>query len=182
MKMPVLVDIMKDVVGEISTKLTPTLQPLIPGMTGIHFIHGHYKEIRDRLVIKSKGAQKFDRYPLICLFQDLPRRARSSDNLYATATVQMVILVHSTKQLNTEDRYEKTIKPFAYPIYEELLNQIATNGAFAVASKNKIDHTAIDRPHWGNPQQTNNESYIFNDVLDGIELRDLILPMRWLNC
>ena len=137
MKEPVLTDVMRECVTKVSQKLTATLQPLVPGMTGVHFLHGHYTEIKDRLKQRSaSGSQKFNRYPLVCLFHDFPiRRGAANSSLYGEATVQMIILVHTIKDIWTDQRYDQTIKPIVAPIYDELPDQIASHGAISVSSK-----------------------------------------------
>ena len=173
-----VVDVFEDIVSKVSAKLLPSLQAVSANITGVHYLYGHYNEVRD--VLKEKGAnktRKFDRYPLVVLFQDFPVRKRGNESIYGTATLQMLILAHTDDKARSEQRYTKVFKPILYPIYNELLRQIAKDGRLAVDSAKRINHTQIDRPNWGDPELYGPKGRIFSDVLDGIELKDLEIPI-----
>lgn len=171
-------DVFADIVAKVSQKLAPALQQVIPTIQGVHYLYGHYTEVRD--VLKEKGEnkmRKFQRYPLVVLFMDFPIRKRDNESIYGTATMQMLILAHSDDKSRSDKRYTEVFKPILYPIYDELLNQIAKDGRIAVTSKRRINHTQIDRPNWGEPELYGPKGRIFNDILDGIELKDLEIPL-----
>ncbi|RZK45850.1 MAG: hypothetical protein EOO97_00410, partial [Pedobacter sp.] len=53
------------------TKLIDQLQQADSQITGLHYMYGHPKEILNTLTDYSKGSTtKFDRFPLVALFQD----------------------------------------------------------------------------------------------------------------
>lgn len=173
-----LVDIFQEIVNKVSVKLLPKLQA-IPNttITGVHYLYGHYNEIQRRLVDKSNSkTERYDRYPLIVLFQDFViRKGISNLGFYGEANLQFIILYHTEKDAYSEDRMEDVFKPLLYPIYHEFLYQIARSGKFQLHSDKSISHEQIDRPHWGDPGIYGNEGYYFPDVLDGIELRNVLL-------
>lgn len=171
MKEPVyVVDIFRDIVEKVSEAVAPNID-----VESVQYLVGHYVEIKDRLLSQSKS--KLDSFPLIALFQDFVETR--GGEYYATANLQIMILHNTSKIDYVEDRYEKVFKPILYPIYEELLKQISKKAV--VYGPNKIQHDKIDRPHWGNPKMYGNEGYIFDFVLDGIELRNLKFTLKQ-NC
>jgi hypothetical protein len=174
-----IVDIFRDIVEKVSTNLTEQLQSADGNITGVHYLTGHYTEIKERLASKSNSiTQKLDRYPLVCLFQDFVERKGLQSGYYCEATLQLMIVHHTRKEAYNEDRYNNVFRPILYPIYTELISQIASNVNFIVKSEDAILHDKIDRPHWGNPAAYGNNGYLLNDVLDGIELRNLKITVQ----
>lgn len=175
MKQPVyIVDIFREIVSATSTSLTGRLQAVQPTITGVHYLVGHYTEISTRLQGLSKmQTGKFDRYPLIALFQDFVEKRGDEGGYYASASLQLLIVYHTKDTDYTEDRYSKVFKPILYPIYEEFLRQVSKHKNIVSMNADKIPHEKIDRPNWGNSNKYGNDGNIFPDDLDGIELRDL---------
>lgn len=171
-----------DVVRAVSSALTPSLQNVDPLITGVHYEYGHYTDIQERLIAYSKTAsKKQDRYPLIAVFED-DRVVHQRKGVYGVTGMKVLILALSNPNYTREQREETTFKPILFPIYEELLKQIWMSGHFMVYSPDQIRHTQINRPHWGDPSLYSNESYLFGDVLDGIELSNLELTIYLQTC
>ena len=178
-----IVDIIGSIVAKTSESVLPLLQQLSiqPTITGVHYLYGHHNEIKRRLIEKSNSnATKYTRYPLIALFQDFTEKHDGSG--VVTANLQLIIGYHSTATKYMEDRYVHIFKPILYPIYEALLTNIANDVRIGGMSKNNIEHEKIDRPHWGDPATYGNTGYIFSDVLDAIEVRNLKITIDPLYC
>jgi hypothetical protein len=178
LKEPVyIVDIFRDIVSEVSTALTTQLKEVNKDITGVHYLAGHHTEVKARLAgLSTTQSKKFDRYPLIALFQDFVESRANSGGYFSETTLQLMVLHHTNKDSYTEDRYNKVFKPILYPIYEELLRRIAKQPKhIATYGPNNLVHDKIDRPHWGNPDMYGPNGYILSDVLDGIEIRNLKL-------
>ena len=80
----VKVDLFRDIVAAVSSKLSPLLQEYDPVITGVHYLHGHPMEIIETLADYSKGSTtKYDRFPLIALFQDFPEQMGSAPGFYS---------------------------------------------------------------------------------------------------
>lgn len=174
-KSPDIVAILRQVVERTSTKLLPQLQTIDDKIEGVHFLHGHYTEVRQILSNKSLSNEyKFRKYPLVVLFHDFPVRREEDNDMYGTATVQMIILHSSTKDKIIDTRYDQVFVPILNPIYDEFVYQLKRHKGLMSPGQ----HTLIDRPHWGNPDIYGSGGYIFKDVLDGKELKDLVLPVR----
>lgn len=171
-----------EVVSAVSSAITAKLKNVDPLITGVHYEYGHYTDIQQRLISYSNTAsKKQDRYPLIAVFED-DRVSHQKRGVYGVSGMKVMILALSNPNYTREQREEYTFKPILYPIYEELLNQIWQSGKFMVYSADQIRHTQINRPHWGDPGLYSNESYLFGDVLDGIELNNLELTIYLQTC
>ena len=170
-----LVDVLKDVVvPRVNSKLLDKMQGIDSLITAIHFEYGHYTDIKERLIMRAKNQE--NRYPLICLFEDYSL-VHQKEGITGIANLQMIILYLSKPDITREQREVNVFRPILYPIYFELLRQLKICGAFNIYDESLINHSQINRPHWGDPALYKNDSYIFVDVLDGIELSNLSLEI-----
>ena len=175
-----IVDVIGDVVAAVSAKLLTQLQTVDPLITGVHYEYGHYTDIKERLIQYGKTAKQ-DRYPLVCLFED-HRIRHSKEGLTGVMDLKILILHSSKNTVTREWREANVFRPILYPIYFEFLNQLKLSGNFNIYDASKIQHDQINRPHWGDPALYKNEKYLFDDVLDGIELSNLSLETYLDNC
>lgn len=175
-----IVDVFRGIVSAVSGILTTTLQAADPLITGVHYEYGHHTDVRERLVTKSKSHPE-TKYPLVVLFED-HRIKHGEEGLAGIADLKLIILFSSRKDVTREQREEKVFRPILYPIYFELLKQLKLSGKFQIYDVTKIQHDQINRPHWGDPGLYKNEGYLFNDVLDGIEIANLQLKTYLDNC
>lgn len=168
-----IVDILSIVVEKVSVKklayLTSNVDPLI---TKVWYEYGHYNDIKERIHSYNKD-EKFP-YPLICLFEDFPID-HSQEGTDGTGNLKIIILYKSDNKVIRTWREEEVFVKVLYPIYEEFLKQLKLSGYFQIYDESKIPHRQINRPHWGDPGLYKNESYIFDAILDGIELNNLQL-------
>lgn len=171
-----IVDIIDDIVQKVSTKITPQLSSYEDTITGVHHLYGHHNDIKKRLIEKTESNEtKYQRYPLIALFQDFTETNDGTGKI--KTKLQLIIGYHSEADSYMEDRYTKVFKPILYPIYQNFLEQISKSVLFGMPETSTIKHDKIDRPHWGDPGTYGTNSYIFSDVLDAIEIRNLELSI-----
>lgn len=176
-------ELFRTIVDKVSVKLTPQFKTLDSTITGVHYAHGHPLEIMETLAEKDKSQSlKFQRYPLVALFQDFPERYFADPNIQAEGTFQLIIAMRTNNTYKVEDRYSKNFEPYLYPIYEELLTQIFNSGFFLLQSETLIQHTKYDRLYWGRESLFGGQANMFNDFLDVIEIRDLRLKFYVQNC
>ena len=177
-----IVDVFRDVVAKVSTALLAQLQAVDSLITGVHYEYGHYTDIQERLTAKGK-TDKQQRFPLICLFEDYRIRHGVPQKGTTGLTDLKLIILHSSKNTVTRQwREDNVFRPILYPIYFEFLKQLKNSGMFSIYDVSMIQHDQINRPHWGDPGLYKNDSYLFGDVLDGIELSNLQLTVFLSNC
>jgi len=183
MKEPVRIgQLIGQVVQKTSDALLFDLIDEDPMITGIHYLYGHYNDIKERLLQKGK-TDKPNRYPLICLFEDF-RVVNRTLGLFGTVELRLIILHFSRKDVTREQRETNVFEPILVPIYDEFMRQLKLSGFFM--QYGPFPHNRIDRPHWGDPGlygATNKDGgYIFDEILDGIEIDGLQLKTYFNNC
>jgi hypothetical protein len=144
----------------------------------INYMYGHPLEIINRLQLLTNSVdqkQRASKYPLVALFQDFEEQVGKEPGVYSEVSLHMIIANITEPQFITEQRYEKNFKPVLYPIYQELLRQIASPSQklFFVEDEELIQHTKIDRVYWGKQGLYGGTANPFNDFLDCIEIKDL---------
>lgn len=169
-----IVDIIESVVNAVRAGYTP---PSGYDTDAPFYMYGHPIEIIETLSQKDKHATlKYKRYPIIALFQDFEEEKGQNQSINADVRLNIVIAVSTKREYKSSERYTNTFKTVLYPLYNLFLEKIAASGYFQT-SEGIISHTKIDRVFWGKTGLYGNESNIFNDYLDAIELRDLELSI-----
>ena len=177
MKPPVrIVKHIEKVVDRTSTKVLAQLQVVDPLITKVHFLYGHYPDIRERILQRGKTTK--DNYPLIALFEDFRVRNRTV-GLFGEVELKLIILWLSKKDITREQR-EANYSQILNPIYIEFFKQLRVSGLFM--QYGPFQHDRIDRPHWGDPGIYGNKGYLFDEILDGIEIDNLILKTYFNDC
>lgn len=174
--------IKEKVVAMASAELLTQLQAIDPLIEGINFMYGHYNDIRERLTTMNKtDVNATKRYPLVALFEDYRIRKRQVGTSGIT-NLKIIILYPTKKDITREQREAATFQPILYPIYYSILKWLKLSGVFMIYDETKIIHDLIPRPHWGDPGLYQNNAYLLNDVLDGLELSNLELTTFLNNC
>jgi hypothetical protein len=165
-----------DEIGAVVAAIDAVTYPLIG--KHINYMYGHPLEIINRLQQLTNSVdqkQRASKYPLVALFQDFEEGIGKQIGVAAEVSLHMIIANITEPQLITEQRYEKNFRPVLYPIYQELLRQIASPSqkTFFVEDEELIAHTKIDRVNWGKQGLYGGAANTFNDFLDCIEIKDL---------
>lgn len=143
------------------------------------YMHGHPLEIINTLAQKDKhDTEKFNKYPLIALFQDFTETMGESHFIRSSAVLNLVIVNVTSPDWTAADRYDNNFRTVLYPLYDLLIKHIVESGFFHNVDSGLVDHEKIDRLYWGRSGLYGNESNIFNDRIDAIEIQDLTLDLR----
>lgn len=154
----------------------------------VFFDFGHYVDVLKNLSLKDNSiTNKGNKYPLIWLVMDFPEQFGPDQIGYCLLPkIDLLIVMPTRPDLSTSERITQSFEPRLYPIYEELLNQIASSGLFLEQSVGELKHEKIDRPYWGMQDQLGNGSAnLFNDYIDAVQIRGLRLNVnraKPLNC
>jgi len=171
----------KPIVQAVSAKLLPQLKAYDDKITAVHYQYGHPLEIIKTLgQYDQGGTSKFNKYPLVAFFLDMPMDRGADVGIYGEATVHMAI-IRSCKDPNhtAEQRDVNNFDPVLTPIYMELMRQIGNRGdIFQIPSATRIRHKVTYRYYWGKQGLFGNETNIFNDWVDCIEIENLKLKIN----
>lgn len=174
----IIVEEVKKIVQNVSDVLTPKFKNLDQYIEAVHYLHGHPLEVAQTLSERTKAGFSFKKYPLIALLQDFPERHGIKEGFEMEVNLHLLICKSTQPTYKAEKRYEVNFKPFLYPIYDELLNQIHKSKVFVTDSVETISHTKIDRLYWGTEGAMSNKANIFLDHLDIIEVKELKLFIK----
>jgi len=166
------VDIMSEIVAAVRAEYDTTS---VPSPVFPVYIHDHPVKVANRLVERDHNKTlKFQKYPLITLFEDFIQKDGGFEHAYLVDCT-ILILDYSEKTRNSDERYEQVIKPILHPIYELLLQSIEDSKYIETNGVESIDKDMYIRPAWGEEGKYGNVGLIFNDNTDGIQinLRDL---------
>ena len=164
-----VVDIFRDIVAEVSERLTPKIKSI----NGVYYEHGHLIEINDTLTQKGKTSLEFQKYPLIMLLQDFPEVRQDG---HKQLTLRLIITANTRADIKANERYEKVFKPLLVPVYKQLIDSIVWSGKFFWdGDLDNPPHTRTDRPFYGVGSENGNVRYIMSDKLDAIEVSELQL-------
>jgi hypothetical protein len=167
-----IVDIIGSIVDDLRADYTP---PAGYPVDSPYYMYGHPLEIVNLLSTKEKsGTLKFKKYPLIALFQDFEEQKGSNQSINSDVNLNIVIAVNTLREYTSEQRYTATFKTVLYPIYNLLITKLKASNYFAAGT---IPHTKIDRVFWGKTGLYGNDSNIFNDYIDAIEIQNLQLSV-----
>lgn len=157
-----------------------TDKPAALDMDEPFYMHGHPLEIINILSQKDKhDVHKFNKYPLIALFQDFSETmGENQATRSAVSDLKIIIAVNTLQDYTSENRYDNTFRPTLYPLYDLLIKHIERSGWFKNVSPGLASHTKIDRLYWGHTGLYGNEANIFNDYIDAIEIQNLSLELR----
>jgi hypothetical protein len=171
-KLPVyVVDAVAEMVAAADAVLFPTLQKHIT------YIYDRPDKITALLKEYTESIkQKDKKYPLVALFQDFPEDRGETDFYSTTVIPKIIIATGSDQSWKSPQRYEANFKPVLYPIYYELLKQIASHRLIVTQDPNDIVHRKWDRPG------TLPAAPGFNDFIDAIELQNTKLSFKKQDC
>ena len=176
MSAPFWVDVFDEIVTNVRTD---TDKPVALDTDEPFYMFGHPKEIINTLSLKDKNdVQKFNKYPLIALFQDFTETVGEDQTIRSSAELNLVIVMNTSQDYTAENRYDNTFRTVLYPLYDLLIKHIEQSGWFKDVDPGLVSHDKIDRLYWGRSGLYGNEGNIFNDFIDAIEIQNLQLDMR----
>jgi hypothetical protein len=139
-----------------------------------YYMHGHPMEIVNILSQKTKNETlKFQKYPLIALFQDFDE---SITGQRRDATLNIVICTETSPQFEATERYENTFKPVLNPLFDFFWKHLKRSYYLNVLP-DSITFEKTDRVYWGRQGLYGSEGNIFDDHIDAIEISNLSLSL-----
>jgi hypothetical protein len=164
-----IVEEMEAVVAKVNTALTAAGF----GTTPVYYMYGHPKEIANRLQeLSNSPTEGHKKFPLIILFTDITID-RSLIGFYGSTSLRMLIANFTLPEYTSVQRTDINFKPILHPIKKELLNQIDRHARFTY--EDELTYKETDMYYYGSRI---NDSNVFNDRIDAIELRDIKLNIK----
>lgn len=165
-----IVDIIGGIVQKTSERLLPYLQTIDSNITAVHYYYGHWVDITEQLLAKDAVVTlRAERYPAICLQQDLHEEVNPRIGIYCNCAPRIIIAMPTRVDAISYQRYQETFKPVLLPIYDAFIKELKYSGAFMMKNGN-IEHSKTDRLYWGRNGDIGNVVNNFNEYLDCIDL------------
>lgn len=167
-----LVDIMSDVVAEVSKALD----------FSVHYEYGPIEEIVHKLIEMSKSPiAGFPKYPMVALVTDITEECGRDKSLYANATARILVINNTRREAWAEDRTTHNFKAIIHPIWEELQNQLRKSNKFAIDHEYLLQYTKHDRYNWGRSQSFVDLGQGSVDYIDATDIT-ITLPVKSYRC
>lgn len=153
-----IVDIIRDVVTCMASELP------------CYYEHGHRMEIINILSQKSANVNlKFEKYPLIALFQDFKEEVTLSGR---DVSLNIAIITDTRPEWMASERQVETFDKVLYPLWDLFFKYLQRS---VHVDQNGFTYDKYDRMYWGKQAADGTESNIFNDTIDAIEIENLKL-------
>lgn len=177
MNAPYWVDIFDEIVTSVRTDSD---KPAALDTDEPFYMYGHPLEIINILAKKdTNDVHKFNKYPLIALFQDFTETMGANQAIpSAVQDLNIVIAMNTLPDYTAENRYDNTFRTVLYPLYDLLIKHIVKSKWFLNVDPGLVPHNKTDRLYWGRTGLYGNEGNIFNDYIDAIEIESLSLELR----
>jgi hypothetical protein len=164
-----IVDEMAVVIAKVNTALTSASF----GYGPVYYMYGHPMEISNRLQeLTASPTEAHKKFPLVILFTDITIE-KGAEGFYGSTKLRMLVCNITDPNYISEQRTELNFKPIIHPIKDELIKQISMYKQFTFEGELKYKET--DMYYYGSQINNNN---VFNDRIDGTELRDIELNIN----
>lgn len=175
-----IVDIIGECVRKTNDAVIDKLTKANSSIAQLNYQFGFIYELLETMVQWDKS-QTLDylKYPLVWLVTDFDEnRGNNGADFYATVNLNIIIANFTQREYKAYERMDVNYRPILYPIYYELLHQLAKHPSISVQDEIQIPHTKTDRYFWGKNHLANN----LNDSVDAIEIQNLQLKINFKTC
>lgn len=159
-----------DILRECTTKASERLKDKFA--KPIHFESGYTSTIVNSL---SQLVAGLDPYPIIAVFTENLIEVYSKNNTILEFTVpKITIAIRTIDGLTEHQRLETNFKKVLYPIFDEFCKQLKEVNFAYDLKINKFDIAYYT--------ESSSRANTFNDMLDGIVIKDLKMKVLLRNC
>lgn len=131
----------------------------------------------------GSSEEKFNKYPLIHLVQDVVEERGQDVNVYSSSLLNIIFIHQTDQNYKIDDRDEKVFKPVLWPMYYQFMEELKKSewvfGDYDTTGE--FRHRVIKRAFWGNRNLQGSKN-ILNDYVDAIEIQNLQLKINFSNC
>jgi hypothetical protein len=188
-----IVDIIAGIVQKVQAKVLSVIQAneaQVLGTTNINAInyqYGHFRELIETLAqYDTSPSLRVQKYPLVWLVTDFDELRGKKAGVYADVNLNIIICHQTHADYKSMERKEKVFQPVLYPIYYELMEQLAKDSMTFAASADLIEHRKTDRYYWGtkafNSIGRGNDANVLNDFVDAIDIQNISLKIDYQPC
>ena len=146
----------------------------------VSYQFGDWEYISNQLVIWGKSPMTSPlKYPIICLISPFEEnRSEEGDRV----SLWFIILVNTRKDYLNEDREKCSFENVLRPIYRIFIDEITHDGRFVSNYRGIIPHIYIENYRYGRVGVLGPDGKPFRDFIDAIEIKDLELTIKKIDC
>lgn len=168
---PSVTDILKEVVGRVSECYGEE----------VNFLWGDWTYIANQLTIMSATPETARyKYPVICLFSPFTED-RTNRRWASQTSVDLLIATSTLSRYTNEEREEKSFRAILRPLYGLLVEQMKKHPLLDF-ERGHVSHDYSENYGYGSRGVMMSEGKKFNDLIDGIDIRNLSLTIKKRNC
>lgn len=151
-------------------------------ITTVNWLCDHPIQIVKQLQIQSQHPdKKFEKFPLIALFTDVPIYAHKYGD-YDGTTLNIVFVMYTNPDFFREQRVLKTFEPFIRPLVDYFFTELVKSSVFSFVDETQdIRGTLWERYYWGKQGTYGNEGVVLSDYVDAAQIENLDLKIN-INC
>jgi hypothetical protein len=123
-------------------------------------------------ILSQKSANvnlKFEKYPLIALFQDFKEEVTLSGR---DVSLNLAIITDTRPEWMASERQIETFDKVLYPLWDLFFKYLKRS---PYIDQLEFVYDKTDRMYWGKQAADGTESNLFNDTIDAIEIENLKL-------
>lgn len=159
-------------VDEIGTVVSAVKAALV--LPVLNYQYGYVDELKATLKDYDKtAAYAVQKFPLIYLVQPFTI-TRSNFRFFGKTYLEVFIINETVQDKKAPARMTDNFKAVIYPIYRQLVKQLALSRVFQEDTVGKISHKTTDMYYWGEQQQDK----MINDVFDCMYISGLNLTIK----
>ena len=161
-----------EIIGELVQNIRAKYDP--ENSLAPYYMHGHPQEIVNILSQKTHNQTlKFQKYPLIALFQDFDEDINGSRR---DVNLNLVICTETKPEFEATERYQQTFGPVLNPLFALFFSELKKFYYLNILPDN-ITFTKTDRVYWGRQGLYGSDGNIFDDHIDAIEIQNFNLSL-----
>lgn len=168
--MIVITDIIEEVVKRVSKKLE----------LNINYQFGDWNYISHRLIELSKNDEgEKIKYPVICLFSPFDE-IKTNKRYHCEVRLDFLIAVNTLSDYTNPERSENSFKEILRPLYSSFMEELKNDPRFDIYGD--IPHIYSENYRYGSRGIMQSDGKKFNDLIDGIDIKDLELKVKKERC
>ncbi|MBS1988752.1 hypothetical protein JST56_07240 [Candidatus Dependentiae bacterium] len=170
------------VVQAVSCEMLETLKKVDSDIRTINYQYGPAAQLKETLKQFDEDRSKcYEKYPLIFLVTPFVEKEGDGPGSYRRAMPKIGIAHHTTDDLKSSERYERSFRKVLLPLYDCFIEQLLASGYFPVRSERDLKLSRSIRDDIGR-RPFLNISGASSDYIDGIEITNIELPIIQTSC
>lgn len=166
--------VITELIGDVVKRVSDSLD------TNVNYQFGDWDYISHQLMEYSKSEEwEAKKYPVICLFSPFDE-VKVNKRYHCEVKLDFLIAVNTISEYTNEERSEYSFKEVLRPIYNSFIKELKKDIRFDVYGE--IPHIYSENYRYGSRGVMQSDGKKFNDLIDGIDIKELELKVNKEKC